>query len=411
MNTIVTDARPSTPRISRPGTGSAAGPVFGLLFAISFCHLINDMLQSLLPAVYPILAGRFRLSYGQVGLITLTFQAVGSLLQPAIGLYTDRRPKPYSLPIGMASTLVGLIVLAHASSFHLILVGAALVGLGSAVFHPESSRVARLASGGRHGMAQSIFQVGGNAGTAIGPVLAATIILHNGQKSIAWFAAAALLGLTILARISAWYQGRLKNATVAKRQVASHGIPQRQVARALAVLAVLVFSKFVYMASLTNYYTFYLIHRFGLSVRDAQLHLFLFLGAVAVGTFAGGPIGDRIGRKRVIWASILGVLPFSLALPYAGLTETAVLTVIIGLILSSAFSTIIVFAQELAPGRVGAISGLFFGLAFGMGGLGAAGLGLIADRTSLDFVYRLCSVLPALGLLTALLPNLNARRT
>ncbi len=385
------------------------GAIFPILFAISACHLINDMLQSLLPAVYPILAGRFRLNYAQVGLITLTFQAVGSLLQPAIGLYTDRHPKPYSLAIGMGSTLAGLVVLSRAPSFHVILIGAALVGLGSAVFHPESSRVARLASGGRHGMAQSLFQVGGNAGSAIGPLLAAFIVLPFGQRSIAWFAVAALLGVAILARVGAWYRRRVQTST-AGRQTASHGLHPRRVALAMTILAVLVFSKFVYLASLTNYYTFYLIHRFGVPVRSAQLHLFLLLGAVAVGTFAGGPIGDRIGRKRVIWASILGVLPFTLALPYADLTWTAILTVIIGLILSSAFSTIIVFAQELAPGRVGAIAGLFFGLAFGMGGLGAAGLGLLADRYGIDLVYRVCSVLPAFGLLTAFLPSLTARK-
>ncbi len=393
-----------------PRKPDASRTVFGILFAISACHLINDMLQSLLPAVYPILAGRFRLSYGQVGLITLTFQAVGSLLQPAIGLYTDRHPKPFSLAIGMGSTLIGLLVLSRAPSFHAILLGAALVGLGSAVFHPESSRVARLASGGRHGMAQSLFQVGGNAGSAIGPLLAAFIVLPFGQSSIAWFAAAALLGVIILARVGAWYGGRVRGAPI-RRPAASHGLHPRRVAFALGILAALVFSKFVYFASLTNYYTFYLIHRFGLSVRDAQLHLFLLLGAVAVGTFAGGPIGDRIGRKRVIWASILGVLPFTLALPHAGLTGTAILSVLIGLILSSAFSTIIVFAQELSPGRVGAIAGLFFGLAFGMGGLGAAGLGLLADRTGIDFVYQVCSVLPALGILTVLLPDLGPRRT
>ncbi len=391
-----------------PRGPDASRTVFGILFAISFCHLINDMLQSLLPAVYPILKTRFSLSYGQIGLITLTFQAVGSLLQPAIGLYTDRHPKPFSLAIGMGSTLAGLVVLSRAPSFGIILAGAALVGLGSAVFHPESSRVARLASGGRHGMAQSLFQVGGNAGAAIGPLLAATIVLPFGQSSIAWFAAAALLGVAILARVGGWYRTHAQPPP-ARRPAAPHGLHPRRVAFALAILGMLVFSKFVYLASLTNYYTFYLIQRFGLPVRDAQLHLFLLLGAVAVGTFAGGPIGDRIGRKRVIWVSILGVLPFTLALPYAGLAGTAILSVCIGLILSSAFSTIIVFAQELSPGRVGAIAGLFFGLAFGMGGLGAAALGLLADRYGIEFVYQVCSVLPAIGILTLLLPDLGRK--
>ena len=391
-----------------PARAIKAGPVFPILYAISLCHLINDMCQSLLPAVYPILATRFHLNYGQIGLVTLTFQGVGSILQPVIGHYTDKHPKPFSLAIGMGSTLVGLVVLASAPVYAVILLGAGLVGLGSAIFHPESSRVARLASGGRLGMAQSLFQVGGNTGSALGPLLGAFIVLPFGQASIAWFAAAAAAGSTILARVGFWYRAHLGTPS-ARKQAAPHGLPARKVAIALGVLAVLVFSKFVYVASLTNYYTFYLMHRFGLPVRSAQLFLFVLLGAIALGTFAGGPIGDRIGRKRVIWASILGVLPFTLALPYAGLTGTAILSVIIGLVLSSAFSTIIVFAQELAPGRVGTIAGLFFGLAFGVGGIGAAALGLLADRIGIDAVYRICSVLPALGLLTAFLPNLETK--
>ncbi len=391
--------------------GATTRTVFPILFAISVCHLINDMCQSLLPAVYPILAGRFHLDYGQVGLITLTFQGVGSILQPLVGHYTDRHPKPFSLAVGMGSTLVGLVVLSRAPAFGVILAGAGLIGLGSAIFHPESSRVARLASGGRLGMAQSLFQVGGNTGAALGPLVGAFVVLPFGQASIAWFAAAAAIGSAILARVGLWYGGHL-NARTARKQPATHDLPARTVAIALTVLAILVFSKFVYLASLTNYYTFYLIHRFALPVGTAQLYLFVFLGANALGTFAGGPLGDRIGRKRVIWFSILGVLPFTLALPYAGLAATAVLSVIIGLILSSAFSTIIVFAQELAPGRVGTVAGLFFGLAFGVGGIGAAGLGLLADQIGIDAVYRICAFLPALGLLTAFLPSLEppARR-
>ena len=389
-----------------PVRQSASRTIFPILFAISFCHLINDMCQSLLPAVYPILAGRFHLNYGQVGLITLTFQGVGSILQPLVGHYTDRHPKPFSLAIGMGSTLVGLVVLARAPAFGVILAGAGLIGLGSAIFHPESSRVARLASGGRLGMAQSLFQVGGNTGAALGPLVGAFVVLPFGQTSIAWFAAAAALGSAILTRVGLWYGGHL-NSKSTRKPVATHDIPARKVAIALTVLAILVFSKFVYVASLTNYYTFYLMHRFALPVGAAQLYLFILLGAIALGTFAGGPLGDRIGRKRVIWVSILGVLPFTLALPYAGLTATAVLSVCIGLILSSAFSTIIVFAQELAPGRVGTIAGLFFGLAFGVGGIGAAGLGVLADHIGIDAVYRICAFLPALGLLTAFLPNLE----
>ena len=391
-------------------TPAATRAVFSILLAISACHMINDTLQSLLPGVYPILAARFRLSYGQIGFITLAFQGVGAVLQPAIGLYTDRHPKPYSLAAGMGSTLIGLVVLSRAPSYPVILLGAALVGLGSAIFHPESSRVARLASGGRHGMAQSLFQVGGNAGSAIGPLLGAFIVLPYGQRSIAWFAAVALTGLVILSQVGTWYKTKV-SAPMLRRGPAGHGLSGRRVGFSLAVLAVLVFSKFVYLASLTSYYTFYLIHRFDLSVRSAQLYLFLFLGASAVGTFAGGPIGDRLGRKRVIWGSILGVLPFTLMLPGADLLWTAILSVVIGLILSSAFSTIVVFAQELAPGRVGAISGLFFGVSFGTAGIAAAGLGVLADHIGIDAVYRAASVLPALGLFTFFLPNVVKRDT
>jgi MFS transporter, FSR family, fosmidomycin resistance protein len=386
-----------------------AQTAIGILGAISVCHFLNDLLQSVIPAVYPILKEGYHLDFGQIGLITLANQATASLLQPVVGLFTDARPKPYSLPIGMAFTLSGLILLSMAPSYLVILLAVALVGMGSSVFHPESSRVARLASGGRHGFAQSLFQVGGNAGSATGPLLAAFIVLPNGQRSIAWFGLGALIAIAILTRISGWYKDHLVQK--GSRSAAAHnGLTSGRVKLSLAVLVALVFSKHVYLASLTSYYTFYLIHRFGLSVQNAQLHLFLLLGAVAAGTFIGGPIGDRIGRKYVIWASIVGALPFTLMLPYATLGWTEVLTVLIGLILSSAFSAIVVFAQELVPGRIGAISGVFFGLAFGVGGIGAALLGQLADAMGIEFVYKVCSFLPAIGLLTAFLPNLEPAR-
>jgi FSR family fosmidomycin resistance protein-like MFS transporter len=351
----------------------------------------------------------FALDFGQVGLITLTFQLTASLLQPVIGHYTDHRPQPYSLMTGMTFTLAGLILLSIAATFPMVLLSAGLVGLGSAVFHPESSRVARMASGGQHGLAQSVFQVGGNAGSAVGPLAAAFVVLPRGQRSVAWFSAAALLAIVVLWRVGGWYRRRRASAAgaAAVRGPTHTPVPLGQVRLALVVLIVLVFSKYIYLASLTSYYTFYLIHRFGVSVQTAQLHLFWFLGAVAAGTIIGGPVGDRIGRKRVIWGSILGVLPFSLALPYVGLMWTGVLSVIIGLVIASAFSAILVYAQELLPGRVGMISGLFFGLAFGIAGIGAAVLGHLADSTSIEFVYHLCSYLPALGLLTGFLPDLE----
>jgi MFS transporter, FSR family, fosmidomycin resistance protein len=385
---------------------------FRVLGAISICHLLNDMLQSVIPAVYPILKASYRLDFAQVGLITLTLQLTASLLQPLVGIYTDRRPTPYSLAVGMGFTLTGLLMLASAPTFPAILLAVALVGMGSSVFHPESSRVARMASGGQHGLAQSLFQVGGNAGSALGPLLAAFIVLPNGQKSIAWFSAVALLAIVILSRVGAWYKARVPSVRKARAHGAGSGpsLSSRRIAMAIGVLIVLMFSKFFYLASITSYFTFYLISKFHLSVRDAQLHLFIFLGAVAAGTIIGGPVGDRIGRKYVIWCSILGVLPFTLVLPYASLFWTAVLTVIIGLILASAFSAILVYAQELVPGKIGTISGLFFGFAFGLGGLGAALLGQLADLTSITFVYRVCAFLPALGLFTALLPNVEPPR-
>src|SRR5437016_8598362 len=389
--------------------------VFKILVAISFCHLLNDTVQSLIPAIYPILRTSFHLNLGQIGLIALTSQVTASLLQPLVGLYTDRRPHPYSLAVGMGITLIGLLAFSMAPSFGTILVAAALVGIGSAVFHPESSRVARMASGGQHGMAQSLFQVGGNAGTALGPSLAA-LALPKGQSSIAWYSLVALLGMVLLTNIGTWLSQhrsfQLKSfpndsALPASLEPVHHDLPIRKVAFCLAILVALMFSKFFYLASLISYYTFYMMNRFHLSVHDAQLHLSLFLGAVAAGTFIGGPVGDKIGRKFVIWCSILGVLPFTLVLPYANLLWTTILSVVIGFILASAFSAILVYAQELMPGRVGAVSGLFFGFAFGLGGVGAALLGKLADLTDLNFVYHVCSFLPAIGILTAFLPNLD----
>ena len=378
----------------------------GILVAISLSHLLNDLMQSLVPAVYPILKAKFSLDFGQVGLISLTFYLTASLLQPVVGVVTDRRPMPFSLAVGMGSTLAGLLLLSVAGSFETILLAAGMIGLGSAVFHPESSRVARMASGGRHGLAQSVFQVGGNAGSAVGPLLAAFVVVRRGQSSIAWFSLAALLGMVVLAMVGRWYRRR-----VAERRRAPAAVPaglslsRARVSASVAILLLLIFSKYFYMASLSTYYTFYLIEHFGVAVDTAQLLLFVFLGSVAVGTVVGGPLGDRFGRKRVIWVSILGVLPFTLALPHANLLWTTILTVPIGLVLASAFSAILVYAQDLLPGRVGLVGGLFFGFAFGMGGLGAAVLGRLADATSIEHVYALCAFLPAIGLLTALLPD------
>jgi FSR family fosmidomycin resistance protein-like MFS transporter len=394
--------------------GSASGAaatqtVTAILVAISFSHLLNDTIQSLFPAIYPWLKDHFALSYTQIGLITLTFQGTASLLQPVIGIYTDRKPQPYSLAMGMGCSLIGLLLLAFASTFAEILLSAALVGLGSAVFHPESSRVARMASGGRYGLAQSTFQVGGNVGTALGPLAAAFIVIPGGQGSLGWFSLLALVAIVVLSGVGRWYKQQFAFHFRGGRskQVASHGISSRRVNLAIAILLVLTFSKFFYMACITSYYTFYLIHKFGVSVQSSQIHLFVFLVAVAAGTLLGGAIGDRFGRKLVIWISILGVLPFTLALPYADLFWIGFLSVPIGFLLASAFPAIIVFAQELMPGRVGMIAGVFFGFAFGMGGIGAAVLGTLADWTSIDFVFRVCAFLPAIGLLTIFLPNLS----
>lgn len=382
--------------------------VLPVLFAISTCHLLNDLVQSLIPAVYPILKESYQLNYTQIGLITLTFQIVASLLQPLIGLYTDRRPMPFSLPAGMTFTLAGLLLLAAAPSFPIILVAAALVGIGSAVFHPESSRVARMASGGHHGFAQSLFQVGGNSGSAIGPLLAAYIVLQRGQGSLAWFTPVVVLAIVLLTGVGLWYRRHHLTRLAAKFR--PHHLPPATVWGSLGILMLLTFSKNFYLASITSFYTFFLIQRFQISVQSAQIHLFAFLGAVAAGTLVGGAVGDRFGRKFVIWVSILGALPFSLAMPYASLMWTGVLSVLIGFILASAFSAILVYAQELVPGKVGMISGLFFGFAFGIAGIGAAALGRLADHAGVEYVYHVCSYLPLMGLLTALLPNLDRPR-
>jgi MFS transporter, FSR family, fosmidomycin resistance protein len=391
----------------------AENTVFAILIAISVSHLLNDTIQSVIPAIYPILKDSFHLSFTQIGLITLTFQLTASLLQPFVGLYTDHRPQPYSLAVGMGFTLIGLLILSRASNFPMILCSAALVGMGSSVFHPEASRLARMASGGRHGFAQSIFQVGGNAGTSLGPLLAALIIVPRGQHSVGWFSVVALVAIIVLVNVGHWYKQnlfRLKVGAHAKDREDSREMSRTKIVWALAVLIALMFSKFFYLASMTSYFTFYLIGKFHLSVQEAQLHLFLFLFSVAAGTIIGGHLGDRFGRKYVIWGSILGVAPFTLLLPYANLFWTGALTVVIGVILASAFSAILVYAQELVPGKVGTISGLFFGFAFGMGGVGSAALGRLADHTSINFVFLVCSFLPLIGLLTAFLPNLSRRQ-
>ena len=398
---IDSDASDDTPRTH-----------FKVLGAISFSHFLNDTMQSLILAIYPLLKGNFHLNFAQIGLITLGYQLTASLLQPVVGLYTDHHPKPYSLAFGMGCTLTGLLALAVAPNYHALLLAAALVGTGSSIFHPESSRVARMASGGRHGMAQSIFQVGGNMGTALGPLMAAWIVIPQGQGSVAWFSLAALLAISVLWKVGGWYKRHIRTLTASRTYYAGlhPDLPVRKVVMAMLVLMVLIFSKYFYLASLSSYYIFYLMHRFQLSVQSAQIHLFAFLFAVALGTVFGGPIGDRIGRKRVIWISILGTAPFALALPYANLMWTGILAFIIGGILASAFSAILVFAQELIPGKVGAVSGLFFGFAFGMAGIGAAVFGKLADRHGIEFVYHLCSYLPLLGVLTAFLPDLRRPR-
>ena len=382
--------------------------VFPVLYAASFCHLLNDLLQSLLPAVYPVLRGGFDLSFAQVGLLTFVYQLTASLCQPFVGLYTDRNPLPYSLPFGMGLSMMGILTLAFAPTYPFLLLGGVLLGLGSSIFHPESSRIARLASGGSHGLAQSIFQVGGNFGSALGPLVAAFFVLPRGQGGLAWFALVALGGMVVLTALGRWYE----NNGHAKRQSGSgpkphRNLSRRQVSRALAVLIALLFSKYIYLASFTSYYIFYLMEKFGLSAQTALVYQFVFFSAVAAGTVAGGPIGDKLGRKIVIWVSILGVLPFTMLLPYVALPMTIALSVVIGFVISSAFPAIVVFGQELMPDRVGMVSGLFFGFIFGIGGIGAAGLGVLADQTSIAFVFRACAFLPLMGILAVFLPNIR----
>ncbi len=411
-NTLPAAAMVQSGPIVRPNADT--GTTFAILMSLSVCHMLNDLNQSLVPALYPILKTSYGLDFAQIGLIALASQLTASMLQPVVGLVTDRYPQPFSLPVAMTCSLVGLLMLSMANSYSLILVSAALVGVGSSVFHPEASRVARMASGGRYGFAQSLFQLGGSAGSATGPLLAAFVVAPRGQGSIAWFSLVALLAMALLTYVGAWYS---RHPSIAARrgrrvpaQAISSPVPRATVIMAMSVILILLFSKNVYTASLSSYYTFFLIEKFHVSVQSAQLHLFVFLGAVAVGTFAGGPIGDRVGRKPVIWFSILGALPFALLLPYASLMWTGILSVVIGLIVASAFSAIIVYAQELLPGRVGMVAGMMFGFSFGLGGLGAAALGRIADSTGIEFVYRLCSFLPAIGLLTAFLPNIEVRK-
>ncbi|USX16488.1 MFS transporter [Oxalobacteraceae bacterium OTU3CAMAD1] len=405
MTSTATAAAPTPASAIRPH-----GPtVMGILGAVALVHLLNDLTQAMLPSIYPMLKAQFGLSFTQVGLITLVFQCTASLLQPWIGLYTDRKPMPFLLPLGMCATLVGVLLMSVAASFPALLVAAALIGVGSSTFHPEASRVARLASGGRFGFAQSLFQVGGNIGSALGPLLAAGIIVGRGQGNIAWFAALVVVAIAVLVRVSRWHRDHLASMPRKAAAPALSPLSQGRVVGALAVLALLVFSKYIYMSSLTSYYTFYLIDKFGVSVASAQMYLFLFLAAVAAGTFMGGPIGDRIGRKRVIWMSILGAAPFTLMLPYVDLPWTAILSVVIGFVISSAFSAIVVFAQELMPGKVGMIAGIFFGLMFGVSGIGAAAMGHLADVAGIAYVYKLCSYLPLLGMLTVFLPNMERR--
>ncbi len=387
--------------------------VFAVLFAISFSHLLNDTIQALLPALYPLLKTSWHLTFAQVGMITFTFQCTASILQPLVGLYTDKKPRPYSLAIGMGLSLLGLLALSRAEGFGPIVASAALIGMGSAIFHPEASRIAHMAAGKRRGMAQSLFQVGGNAGSSIGPLLAALVIMPRGQHYVAWFSLIAFLGIAVLWRVGAWASANLAlihRSSVKAGASGKPALPRKTVALSIGVLVMLVFSKYVYLVSLSNYYTFYLMEKFHVSAQTSQFYLFLFLFAVAAGTIIGGPVGDQIGRKRVIWASILGVAPFSLLLPHVGLTATAVLTVIIGLVLASAFSAILVYAQELMPGKVGLVAGLFFGLAFGIAGIGAAALGRVADHIGIISVFEYCAYLPLLGLLTMFLPNVERAR-
>jgi FSR family fosmidomycin resistance protein-like MFS transporter len=409
MNKQVTEQPKS---LAQKGKNSISGKtVYPILIAISISHLLNDALQSIIPAIYPVVKDTFSLSFAQVGLITLTFQLSASLLQPFVGFYTDRKPQPYSLAIGMGFTLVGLVFLSRAPSFDILILSVAMVGIGSSIFHPEASRLAHLSSGGRRGMAQSIFQLGGNFGSSIGPLLAALIIVPYGQSNIIWFSALALLAIILLIYIGGWYKRkiRIKSKRPGTELVHTHVLPKKTVFFSVLILLVLIFSKYIYLTSMTTYYTFYVIHKFGVSVQDSQVYLFVFLFSIAAGTIIGGPLGDKFGRKYVIWASILGVAPFSVLLPHANLLWTVILTIPIGVILASAFSAILVYAHELFPGKLGMVSGLFFGFAFGMAGIGSAVLGGIADRTSIEYVYEICAFLPLIGLITVFLPNIKTQ--
>lgn len=387
--------------------------IYPILFIISFSHFINDLLQAVIPSVYPLFKEKFDLSFAQIGMITFTYQLTASILQPFVGMYTDKKSKPFSLMIGMGFTLIGLFFVSMASSFTYLLLAVSLIGIGSSIFHPESSRVAHLASGGKKGLAQSIFQLGGNAGSAVGPLLAALIVIPYGQSYIIWFCLIALVGIFALYKIAIWYGHHLeekRQKNVIQKEVITHHLSKKRVIMALIILLILIFSKYFYMASITSYYTFFLINKFHVSIQESQIYLFAFLGAVAAGTLFGGPLGDKFGRKYVIWISILGVAPFTLMLPYVSLFWVGILSVVIGLILSSAFSAILVYATELLPGKVGLVAGLFFGFAFGMGGLGSAILGKIADATSIEYVFQICAYLPLIGILTAFLPNIESKK-
>ncbi|WP_231489943.1 MFS transporter [Pedobacter sp. Leaf170] len=396
---------------SSPTKTSIEKTVFPILFALSFSHLLNDTIQSLIPAIYPVIKTNYHLSFSQIGLITLTFQLAASLLQPFVGLYTDKKPQPYSLATGMGFTLIGLVTLSQSTHFYTMLISVSFIGIGSSIFHPEASRMAQAASGGKRGLAQSVFQLGGNAGSSLGPLLAAWIIVPHGQMSIIWFSAIAFLAIVILTYVGNWYKGfvlsRSKKSTI---QTVVNQFSRKKIIFSVSILLFLIFSKYFYMASLTNYFTFYLIDKFDVSVKTSQLYLFIFLFSVAAGSLLGGPIGDKIGRKYVIWASILGTAPFTLLLPHANLFWVGVLIVPIGMILASAFSAILVYAQELIPGKVGLVAGLFFGFAFGMGGIGSALLGKLADRTSIEYVFNICAFLPLIGLLTGFLPNIETKK-
>ena len=408
MNKQATEQPTSLPL--KDSTSTAGKTVFPILIAISISHLLNDALQSIIPAIYPVVKNSFSLNFAQIGLITLTFQLSASVLQPFVGLFTDRKPQPYSLAIGMGFTLIGLVLLSRAPSFEILILSVALVGIGSSNFHPEASRMAHMASGGRKGMAQSVFQLGGNFGSSIGPLLAALIIVPYGQSNIIWFSAVALIAILLLINIGGWYKRKIKIKARRPGPEVSHVqlLPKKTVIFSVMILLVLIFSKYIYLTSMTSYYTFYMIHKFGVSVQDSQVYLFIFLFSVAAGTIIGGPLGDKFGRKYVIWGSILGVAPFSILLPHANLFWTIILTIPIGVILASAFSAILVYAHELFPGKVGMISGLFFGFAFGMAGIGSAVLGGLADRTSIEYVYQICAYLPLIGLITAFLPNIGS---